>query len=147
MKSRKYYISGIRAVAFVLAMTCFFGCKSKDSFVLNPDRVDETRSAIRSSVEDPARCDAMLAIVNAMEGEVTAAGSEVKELRQQIVEANRNYDTTREELEQLYADLGVQAERLATSVKVHSLQLREQCTESEWNRITSHKTKAFEFNY
>jgi hypothetical protein len=137
----------LQIMGLILGLVCLVGCKSSNTFGLNPDRVGETRSAILSTINDSDRSADMLAIVDAMEAEVNTIGAEALEIRQRIVEANRDYDTTRADLEQLYADLGTLIERLGVTLKKHSMQLREHCTKAEWREINSDDSKAFTFSY
>jgi len=123
------------------------GCKSKDSFGLNPERIDKTRAAIRSEIPDSERRQAMLAVVDSFDVEAQKIIGEVKAIRLQIVEANRDYDTTRDQLQQMYDEIGVQQGRLGKAVKEHSLKLRTLCSETEWDEIFAHGDKAFEFKY
>jgi hypothetical protein len=74
-------------------------------------------------------------------------GAEVTALRLQIVEANRDYDTTRADLELLYGELGKRAERLVATVKEHSLDLRMHCSESEWAKLADTKTQTLGFSF
>ncbi len=134
--------------AMLLFLLMFAGCKSgKKTFGLNPERVDETRHVILSAIQEPDRRMAMLSIVDSMQAEVKAVEADVLELRQKIVEENRDYDTTREELEALYAELGSHLETLTDSVTKHSLQLRGHCSKGEWKKITSHETEAIHFEF
>ena len=137
----------LQIMGLMLGLALLVGCKSSNTFGLNPERVGETRSAILSTINDPDRSADMLAIVDAMEVEVNAIGAETLDLRQRIVVADRDYDTTRADLEKLYADLGTLIGRLGVTAKVHSLLLREQCTKAEWREIISDESKTFEFSY
>jgi regulator of replication initiation timing len=136
--------TSILVVALLVLNT---GCKSTDSTGLNPERVDETRAIIASAIEDSQRRATMLAIVDSMESQITEIGAEVGELRQQIVEANREYDTTRADLELLYAELEKRVERITATLKEHSLDLRRNCTASEWAKIVDTKTETFGFSF
>lgn len=144
-------LSKIAPAVLMTAMLCFLltlsGCKSSGLFGLNPERVDETRTAIQSTISEPERRVEMLAIVDSMEAKLKAVGAEAVKLRQDIVEKNRDYDTPREKLERLYAKLGSQVEKLTTVVKEHSLQLRGHCSEVEWEKIASRKTKDIHFKF
>ncbi len=142
----------IWTVKIVMGMMLIFGglagCQStEDSFGLNPDRVDKTRAAIQAEIPDAERRHAMLAVVDSFQEDVQKPLKEVKAIRLQIVEANRDYDTPREQLQQLYDELGIQQDRLVRSVKEHGLKLRTHCSEAEWDEIFAHDDKAFEFKY
>ena len=135
------------SISIAVFLALITGCKSTDSTGLNPERVDEARAIIESTIEEPERRTTMMAIVDSMEIQVTGIGAEVTELRLQIVEANQDYDTTRADLELLYAELGKRAERLVATVKEHSLELRGHCSESEWAQLTNTKTQTLEFRF
>ena len=137
------YMSMIGIVFLVLIA----GCKSKDAAMLNAERVDESRAVIESSISDPERRSTMLEIVDSMETRMTDIGAEVSSLRQQIVEANRDYSTTRADLELLYNELEKRVVLLTTTVKDHSLKLRAQCSESEWAQLVDTKTETFNFSF
>lgn len=148
MKKRKIRWAGKMVLGVLLISGGLAGCKSgEETSGLNLERVDESRHAILSTVPEPERRMAMLAIVDSMQAELKAVGADVLRLRQKIVEENRDYDTTRDDLEALYAQLGSQLETLTDSVTKHSLQLREHCSKSEWKKITSHETEAFQFKF
>ena len=131
-----------------LALASLTGCKSTDQQLgLNPERVDKTRAAIASEIPDAERQQAMLAVVADFEAEAQSIVDEVTVLRSKIVEANRDYETPREQLQKLYDGLGVQLERLGNTTKVHSLKLRTLCSEEEWEMIFDHDDDAVEFNF
>ena len=124
------------------------GCKlSEKSFGLSPERLDKTRAAIASEIPDVERRQALLDGIAAYEVEVQAIFDEIKALRAKIAEVNRDYDTTREQLQGLYDEIGVQLERLGDSVKTHSLKLRTFCSEEEWDRIFEHDGDAVNFKF
>ncbi len=142
----------IWTVKIVMGMMLIFGglagCQStEDSFGLNPDRVDKTRAAIQLEIPDAERRQALLTVVDSFQADVHKILEEAKAIRVQIVEANRDYDTPREQLQQLYDELGIQQDRLVRSVKEHGLKLRTHCSEAEWDEIFAHDDKAFEFKY
>lgn len=132
-------------IAALLALIT--GCKSTDSSGLNPERVNEARAIIETTIEEPERRTAMMTIVDSMETQVTEIGAEVTDLRLQIVEANQDYDTTRADLEVLYAELGKRAGQLVATVKEHSLELRGHCSKSEWAELADSKTKTLKFSF
>ncbi len=123
------------------------GCRSNESFGLNPERLEETRSAIEATIREPERRVAMLTSMDSFQMEVQKIIAEVTTIRLKIVEANRDYDTTREQLQQLYDELGGQLDRLGDTVKAYSLKLRALCSEAEWDGIFDHDDKAFGFKY
>lgn len=135
------------AVCLLLAFGGVVGCKSNDTFGVNTNRVETTRSAIESIIPESDRREVMLAIVVSFEKSVMAIETEALDVREQIIEANRDYDTTREELEVLYARLGELVVELGDTAKVNSLALRELCSEEEWKRIADDKSVLVEFKF
>ena len=148
-QDRKKIAKAARRLFFMtLALATFAGCKSTDdSLGLNPERIDKTRAAIQSEIPDTERSQAMLAVVDAFSAEAHQIIEEATVVRVKIVEANRNYDTSREQLQELYNELGTQLERLGQTTKEHSLKLRTLCSEEEWDEIFDHDDEAIEFKY
>jgi acetolactate synthase regulatory subunit len=137
-----------RLFFMTLALATLAGCKStEDSLGLNSERLDKTRAAIQTEIPDAERSKAMLAIANSFDAEAQEIIEDTKAVRLQIVEANRSYDTTREQLQQLYDELGAQIERLGNTTKEHSLKLRTLCSEAEWEEIFDHDDEVIEFKY
>ena len=135
-------------LGLMLIIGTLAGCKSADdSLGLNPDRLDKTRSAIQSKIPDAERSQSMLAVVDAFAAEAHKIIEDTKVIRLRIMEANQNYDTTREQLQDMYDELGVQIERLGNLTKEHSLKLRTLCSEEEWEEIFDHDDEAIEFKF
>lgn len=61
--------------------------------------------------------------------------STVKSLREQIVEENADYATSREKLERLYAELGEQTQLIADTLRDRHFELKAMCTPEEWAAI------------
>lgn len=134
-------------LCLALMLTSLTGCKSKEAFGLNMERVDETRALIQAEIPDADRANNMLAVVDSYEAEAKVLVNEVKAKRSEIVEANRDYDTTREELQNLYDQLGKSLAQLAESAKQHSLKLRSHCSEEEWGEIFDDEDRLINFKY
>ena len=135
-------------LCLTLALASLTGCKSTEkSLGLNPERLDKTRAAIASEIPDAERQQAMLAVIADFEKEALAISDEVTALRAKIVEANRDYDTTREQLQKLYDGLGTQLERLGSTTKEYSLKLRTLCSEEEWEAVFAHDDDAVNFKF
>lgn len=134
-------------LAAALLLAGLYGCKSKDVFGLNLERVDETRAVIQSEIPDAKRAADMLAVVDAYEADAKAIINDVKATRVEIVEANRKYDTTREDLQKLYDQLSEKLAALAESAKQNSLKLRTLCSEEEWEDIFDHDDRMLNFTY
>ena len=146
MLMKTQYIASVLCLMLVIAGLT--SCKSTEkSFGLSSERLDKTRAAIQTEIPDAERRQAMLDGIAAYEMEVQAIFDETKALRVKIAEANRDYDTTREQLQELYDGIGIQLERLGDSVKTHSFGLRKLCSEAEWDRIFDHDGDAVVFKF
>lgn len=123
------------------------GCKSPSGFGINETRQEKTRNAILREVASPERQNKLLAVVNAFQQECQSIGDRTVSLRTQISEANRNYGTSRTELESLYSNLGELTVQFGETVKTRSLEFRALCSQDEWEQIASHKTEAVHFTF
>lgn len=134
-------------ICAVLMATCLFGCRSGDSTGLQFSQTEETRKKIIATIAEPARRTAMLEIVDRFEVEIQHIKQDSLELRRKIVDANRDYDTRREDLEALYGQLGGQLDRLGASAKKNSLALRKHCSRSEWKQIADRGKSSVQFTF
>lgn len=134
------------AVAAMLAAG-LTGCSSKVTFGINRGRVDETREGIETVIADPARRAKMQAIVDVYVAEAEEITEEVKALRAEIVEKNRDYDTTRGELQALYDEIEGHLDRLVAAAAEHGEELRKLCSEDEWEEIFDHDGDILNFKY
>ena len=91
-----------RMLVLGLILIGLTSCSSKATFGLNWGRVDETRMGIDQLIAEPERRVAMHAVVDAYATEAKEIMAEIKADREKIVEKNRDYDTSREELQALY---------------------------------------------
>jgi uncharacterized coiled-coil DUF342 family protein len=89
----------------------------------------------------------MQAIVDAYIAEADAIAEEVKILRAEIVEKNRDYDTTRAELQAVYDEIEGKLDRLVATAAEHAAQLRSLCSEEEWEKIFDHDDSLLNFKY
>lgn len=119
----------------LLLLAGLWGCKSSSPEQFIADQQEKTRTAIRSVIKDPQRSAAMLAVVDAFHADVKAIAADAAATRKRIAAAQADYDTPRADMQKLYDDLGLQAERLCDSAKRHSMDLRRQCSETEWSAI------------
>jgi hypothetical protein len=123
------------------------GCSSKVTFGLNMGRVSETREGIETVITDPDRRAQMQAVVDAYITEAEAIAEEVRILRADIVEKNRDYSTSRGELEALYDEIGEQLNELIAAAAEHGAELRKLCSEDEWEKIFDHDDNLLNFTY
>ncbi len=141
-KVRTFVAIGMACLSLVMA-----GCKSKVAFGLNSGRVDKTRETVETTISDPVRSATVLKLIDSFEKEMKGISTETIAIRAKIIEANQNYDTTREELEELYAQLNGLIQKLGDTAKRYSLEVRKHCSETEWKKIASQRADAINFNY
>jgi len=139
--SRNRAFSAVAIFGLSLALAGLIGCRSKDASVLNLERIEESRAAILEHIPDPERRQEMLAMVDAFDSDVREVVREIKELRQQIIAANQSYDTTRSDLEAIYAQITVKLEELNGRVRADSMKMRALCSQAEWKKIFGHNEK------
>ena len=144
-RNRGFSVTGVFCLMLLLAVLP--GCKSKVAFGLNTGRVDKTRGAIEKTIDEPERRTAILELINRLEQEAKTISDEAIAIRARIAEANRDYDTTREELEALYDELGHLLQQQADFAKQLSMEARTLCSEEEWEKIMSHRTEAINFTF
>jgi len=123
------------------------GCSSKVTFGINRGRVHDTKQGIETVIAEPERRAQMQAIVDAYIAEAEAITEEVKTLRADIVEKNRDYDTTRQELQALYDEIEGKLDRLVAIAAEHGAELRSLCSEEEWEEIFDHDDALLNFKY
>lgn len=124
--------------ATVMLAAGLAGCSSKVTFGINRGRVDETREGIETVIADPERRAKMQVIVDGYVAEAEEIIAEVKALRAEIVEKNRDYDTTREELQALYDEIEGRLDRLVAVAAEYAAEMRQRCSEDEWEEIFGH---------
>lgn len=130
-----------------LVGSCLLGCSSKVTFGLNMGRVEKTRSSIDELIQDPVRRGEMHAVVDSYTSKAEALSVDVKTIRQEIVEKNRDFDTTRAELQDLYDQLNDKLDQLLDLARDHSMKLRAMCSEEEWEDIFDHEDDLMNFTY
>ena len=64
-----------------------------------------------------------------------------------LVELNADYDTPREDLETVYAELNSLLNRMGEKAQEYSLKARAICSEEEWSKITKSNAPAFQFRF
>jgi peptidoglycan hydrolase CwlO-like protein len=138
-KNRVFVAGGLLGLS--LALAGLTGCTSKDSSILNIERIEKSRAAIVKHIPDQERRQEMLAMLDAFDNDVQGIMGEIKELRQQVITANQRYDTTRSDLEAIYAQITVKLKELNDRVRVDSMKMRTLCNEAEWEKLFSHDDK------
>jgi hypothetical protein len=136
-----------KLIFLAVSLMSFSGCRSKVAFGVNQGQIKDTRSEIESIIPEPERQEALLKIVEGYKANIVVIEKEAIELRQQVIELNRDYDTSREELELRYARLAELTEQFGNTVKVYSMKARTLCSEEEWKRIAPKKSEPFNFEF
>lgn len=136
-------------LTFAALMLLLIGCTSNEprSLGMDPEKVEETREAIQSVVPDTVRATKMVAVLDEFAAEAKSLAQDAEAIQQKIVEANRDYATTRAQLEELYNDRVQVTQQLGDCIRDHSLRLRALCSEDEWNRIIDEIGDDVEFNF
>ena len=137
----------LNVIMICLVGSCLFGCSSKMTFGLNWNRVEKTRSSIDEIIEDPVQRGEMHALVDSYAAKAGKITDDVKAIRLQIVEQNRDYDTTRAELQGLYDQLNDKLGQLLDLARDHSMKLRAMCSAAEWEDIFEHEDDLVNFKY
>ena len=139
-------ITTVRIFVAGMLLSGLCGCRSKVAFGINTGGVDKTRSSIEATIDDPGKRAALQAVVESFEQEMKEIETEALAVRRKIQEANAEYDTTREDLEQLYGQLNELVNRMGECVKRNSLEARTYCSEDEWKKIMGH-AEPFNFEF
>lgn len=127
----------IMRIGLLLALG-LVGCKSITPEALMQKQCDENRAAIQKTIPDAERQAAMLGVIDDFEFQIRAIASESKDARKRYDAALRDYGTTDAQLEAIQTEMASCLERLCAASKSHSLELRKQCSATEWEKITAH---------
>lgn len=130
-----------KIIMAALLLVGLAGCKTTTPEDYMKKRCDENRAAIRKTIQDPARQAAMLKVIDSFEREVSTLASDSTAVRGRYDAALRKYDTTPEQLKEMQAEMESTLERLCAAIQQHSLNLRKNCSEEEWKKITAHVPK------
>ena len=114
---------------------------------LNTSRLDATREAIQKHVPDESRQTQLLDMCDSYEAELKTLLENAETLQNQLVELNADYDTPREDLEAVYADLNSLLKRMGEKAQEYSLKARAICSAEEWSKITKSNAPAFQFRF
>ena len=134
---------------FLLLPICLMSaaCSSKVTFGLNWSRLEKTRESIEDIIDDPGRRASMLAVIDAYKKDAEQITEEITVIRREIVEINRDYDTTREGLQALYDQLADRLDQMIVLARDLSMEMRTICSEAEWERIFRQKENWIIFPY
>ena len=136
-----------RMLVLGLILIGLTSCSSKATFGLNWGRVEESRASIDKVIAEPERRAEVHAVVDAYVADAGKIADEVKAIRMEIVEKNREYDTTREELQALYDQIESKLDQLVATAAEHGAELRKHCSKAEWEEIFDHDDDMVNFKY
>lgn len=133
MKTKHFYGMIFLFAAAVLQLS---GCSSgKGAVGLDMEKLQDIRQAMESAIPEADRRRAMLTLVDRFETDADKMHAEAQLLHERLLEANRDYRTSREDMQQLYDEQRILTERMGNLVRDTSLELRTLCSEDEWSRI------------
>ena len=128
------------AVVLVLGLA---GCKSDDHLESLEGNPEKTRENIVKEVDDPERVEQLLALVDTHEEKVAAIKEEVTVIREELARKNRDFNTSRSELQALYEQLYAKLDILLAAIRDDSMQMKQLCSEEEWDAIFTHRKPLF----
>ena len=103
----------------------------------------DMRNTLRKTVTDDSRLRKMLALIDRADADMQSGAREFKKVREQQQRLNADYDTTRDELQQIGDK--IQAVRKTYRDRVISVrqELAQLATNDEWKSITSRDLAIF----
>ena len=134
----------------VVALSCFAalllstGCASKQP--QGPEanagqRIEELKQLVRAEVEDAGRQEAMFAVLDQANREVKAHAEQMQALSEQIEEAGRQYDTSREDMESMLQQQNAEALEILDVLQEAHFEMKELATEEEWAAVVARERK------
>ena len=127
----------------LLVIICIVGCRSDDVSGPSWENLDTTRKNITRKIDDPQRAEQLLALVDAHEIKVAAITDEVELIRQELERKNRDYTSSRAELQALYDKLYAKLDQVLATIRDDSLEMKQLCSEEEWQGIFAHRKQRF----
>ena len=130
---------------FALIVCATGGCAGKSE--LSPVDVqkqafDDLRSELREVIDNPQRAAKAIALLDDLEDELMALGEKILARQTSVIKLNSNYDTTRAEFDEFFAqgseDIRMTRQRVG---KIHRAILAV-TTPEEWGQISKARTKA-----
>lgn len=137
----------IHLIAAVLVMGLLAGCKTVTPEQAIAKECDENRTAIEKHIQDPDRQAALLAVIDDFEADIIVIAADSVDARKRYSAALQTYDTPEEELVRLQKEVASCLDRLCLAAKTHSMELRETCSEEEWEQLTAHYHKLKNVTY
>jgi septal ring factor EnvC (AmiA/AmiB activator) len=124
-------------------MICIVGCRSDDVSGPTWENLETTRKNIAREIDDPQRAEQLLALVDSHEIKVAAITDEVELIRQELERKNRDFTSSRAELQTLYDQLYAKLDQVLATIRDDSLEMKQLCSEEEWQGIFAHRKQRF----
>jgi hypothetical protein len=136
-------LKSIVITALILIGLC--GCRSTGKKGLDYETMSEIKTSIHENVDDPQRASQMLDLINDFQKEGDRTLQKMRISRTQAVTLSDDYSTNREELDAVYEEIGLLTRKLCNLVKDNHFEIKELCTEKEWESITGNGKRLFKF--
>ena len=108
-------------LGLLLSLALLPACKSLTPMQATQLSKDDTYELIVDSITDPAKADQLLALLNSYEAELVVIYDERVALNKELVELNKNYDTTRDEMQKVYDTINDKTQAIARlTAKLHT---------------------------
>lgn len=127
----------------LLIMICIVGCRSDEVSGPTWENLETTRKNIAREIDDPQRAEQLLALVDSHEIKVAVITDEVELIRQELERKNRDFTSSRAELQALYDQLYAKIDQVLATIRDDSLEMKQQCSEEEWQGIFAHRKQRF----
>jgi uncharacterized protein YukE len=124
-----------------LLLACSKKPKPTPAQVLD-NQMAATRTAIDKYVEDTERADKLMDLLEEVEGALAEYNSGFEDMVRDFREAYNDYDSTREELEDLTEQIKASTRETRGRVLDLHFQMRDQTTEDEWKKIVKYEADA-----
>ena len=130
-----------------LGICLLVGCSSPETpkATVNDARIKDVKERINKHVKDADRATAMHAIVNELRAGLENYQISINAKRNALIQANRNYATTRQELEEIYDSMNGEIVEMMTYAQDAHFRLKQLATETEWNGVAGGRKKLFGF--
>ena len=120
------------------------GCASKKP--QGPDyraqeRIQELKQLVEEKVQDPERIEAMMGVLDRANAQVKRQAELLDAQMEAIADASRRYDTSREELETMLANLDEDTLKILDALQVAHFEMKELATEEEWAAVVEQERK------
>ena len=135
--SRAWLLLGIAVV--VIALSACFIFRSEP---IGPaEAIAAMRETIREEIDDPAKADAVLALVDRMDSHISGFVEVAREHRAKLRELNARYDTSREEFVEAFETSRTKRRQIRDRVVKTQLEMREMVSADEWSVISERQVQ------